>query len=534
MIKFLCYFCLINILIPLYCFGENIADSTHTDSLKIPQDSLQIANDSLDTQFASQDSIETKKDTIKINLGLIQADLKKRARKNNQINKFRKLPYHLVTENFHIMNLFDPKLIYSLNGFTILPNLVESSQLLQNLAPFYRYRFLDKLFIFENEFYQHPVAYTNSFLGLGDRNMNHAFVSLRKGDVFTQNLEFNFAYLGQDGDWLGTREKSKNFHTSFFYESKLGDFIFHHTRINQSLSSYKLSADINSSAVIDEKNSINSFMWRNKYLNLGFQLENFQADTLKQNNNHFLVSKEFRIKADTLAVIYEHINDKTNDENINLFSLYNQLEINHLYAELFANYKDDDYFNFISKNKVALIKEFSLLFNYTKSKDYLTNENYFDKKWEAGLAVNQIQSKILYGSKQEYEKSYEYVKINTNPNIFFANLEVKLNNWLFYNIDEPDYIPQWQQKAFLDFILHLKHNNRITFGLNDHLYSEFINADNEIIDNTFFLNAYLAIGITDYFEIKVDLINIFNQDDINNIDINKRHYNFSLRWFFIN
>ena len=180
------------IMLPIICLAQNeiIEIETVIDSLEISQpvkDSLEIPADSLAVIEVSADSIYIPAEEIPDTTGISLKELKQNLEQyleDTQNNKEKlQFPFILYNENFHLKTPFDPALRFIKNGFTVIPFKVSNLHILQNYNPFFNTEYKRGFTIFSEGNFDLPVAVTESFLCLGEGDMNHAYISFRKGDI---------------------------------------------------------------------------------------------------------------------------------------------------------------------------------------------------------------------------------------------------------------------------------------------------------------------------------------------------------------
>ena len=245
-------------------WSENNSDPTQADSLEIitiidstQADSIEVIT-IIDSSFVELDSTfveelieEEPVDSFYIDIQKLKEQVDSLISKRKEIEKYEHLPYSIYNENFHLKSLSEPDIWMRKNGFLILPFNTSKTHLLQNYTPFFQTDFSQNQVSFYQTNYDLPVAMTNAILGLGDLDMNHAFVNFQKGNVFNiRNLNIKADYFGQDGYWYSVYEKSSNFNLHLFYDHKFGKFHYYHTTIDQEIPSEKLLENSTTSSKI--------------------------------------------------------------------------------------------------------------------------------------------------------------------------------------------------------------------------------------------------------------------------------------------
>ncbi len=529
-------------------WSENNSDSEQADSLEIitiidstQADSLDVIT-IIDSSFVEIDSTfveelieEEPVDTFYIDIQELKEQVDSLISKRKEIEKYQLLPFFVYNENFHLKSVFEPDIWLRKNGFLILPFTTSRTHLLHNFAPFFQTDFSQSQVSFYQKDYDLPVAMTEAILGLGDLDMNHAFVSFLKGNVFNiRNLNAKADYFGQDGYWYSVYEKSSNFNLHLFYDHKFGRFHYYHTSIDQEIPSDKLLENTTPSSKILEKSFDNSFLWENEILNAGIQLENYEVNKIERKLTHFLLDKTLIFQQHKIQGSIEYfIQSEPKDESFSIFSIKNNSNISSINIRNTIIYQDDDNFLISSEIDRKIYKSLCITGKYSKIK----NEKFLERK---GIGLNISPSfadcNLLIGEQRIVEIRKIYAESVVSFKFKFNNLNTNLKNWTLYQ--EPDEIlqnyPELQSKVFLDLVYCLKYNNAIKFGLSHFYSSNFLNDLNALVKGSSNLDGYLAFKITERFEIKVDAINLLNSKEFIGEEIPARHYNFGVNWVFVN
>ncbi len=511
-----------------------IIDSTQADSLEI----ITIIDSNfveIDSTFVEELIEEEPVDTFYIDIRKLKEQVDSLISKRKEIEKYEPLPYFIYNENFHLKSLSEPDIWLRKNGFLILPFTTSKTHLLQNYAPLFQTDFSLNQISFYQTNYDLPVAMTEAILGLGDLDMNHAFVNFQKGNVFNiRNLNVKADYFGQDGYWYSIYETSSNFNLHLFYDHEFGRFHYYHTNIDQEIPSDKLLENYATSSKILEKSIDNAFLWENEILNVGIQSENYKVGNLERKQTHLLLNKTLIFQQHKIQGSIEYfIQSEPDDDSFPIFSLNNNSYISSINIGNTIIYQDDDNFLFSSEIDRNIYKFFGLMGKYSKIK----NDFFLERK---GIGLNISPSfadcNLLIGEQRIGKIRKLYAESAVSFGFKFNNFMVNLKKWTLYQKPDENLqnYPELQSKTFLDLVYCLKYNNAIKFGLS-HLYSsKFQNElDIPVKDNTN-LDGYLAFKITDRFEIKVDVVNLLNTNKMFGKEIPARHYNFGVNWIFVN
>ena len=327
-----------------------IIDSTQADSLEI----ITIIDSNfveIDSTFVEELIEEEPVDTFYIDIRKLKEQVDSLISKRKEIEKYEPLPYFIYNENFHLNSLYEPDIWLRKNGFLVLPFTTSKTHLLQNYAPLFQTDFSQNQVSFYQTNYDLPVAMTEAILGLGDLDMNHAFVSFQKGNVFNiRNLNVKADYFGQDGYWYSIYETSSNFNLHLFYNHEFGRFHYYHTTIDQEIPSGKLLENYATSSKILEKSIDNAFLWENEILNVGIQSENYKVGNLERKQTHLLLNKNLVFQQHKIQGSIEYfIQSEPDDESFPIFSLNNNSYISSINIGNTIIYQDDDNFLFSSE-----------------------------------------------------------------------------------------------------------------------------------------------------------------------------------------
>lgn len=554
------------IIVPITVWTQSeIAETeVQSDSLSTytsQQDSLNLIEkspeDSLSFKFAQDDSLkvfEEIPDTTVSALEILKKDVEAHIKQKNQMREDLFLPYLIHNENFHLKSSFDPDIRFIKNGFTIIPFEVSNTHILQNYKPFFNTEFKRDFIHFRQDDYELPVAITESFLGLGDVDMNHATVSLKKGNILgITNLNFKADYIGQDGKWLGTNEKSRNLNLHLFYNLNWGKLHFYHTIIDQEIHTNKLAnaPEIPEDPKIKEWTSDSAILFENRYLNIGGRYEKTEIDTLNRTLTEFILTKSLQNNNHFITLTWEYFREKSDDSSFNIFTFNQSSDIFLFDIGNSCYYQDEDNYLLSSKISAKIFKPISLTAEYFIHEDIVANPNQPKDKIGAGLILNPsfIRLEAIYGkekipSLQGYEgEDNRFVEISNDIRFKIKSLGINLTRWTLYrdiNYEYSQPLPNWQAKTILELVYNLEHNNAIKLGLNHFYTSEYdytCDGEDYKMKNSN-IDAYLTLKITDRFEIRVDVVNLTNTDHLfaypSSFKLPGTHFNFNVQWIFVN
>ncbi len=516
----------------IYCQETGASNSVSPD-IFIP-DSLH--NKFQDMIFSDSLNI-SRKEEITDSTGIDTAQLKKDVRETilqkKRARKKLNLPFLDYREYFHIKSPFEEQLLFRKNNFTFIPFKISSIHEFQNYAPYYQIQYLTDQIIFEQKDYELPVSLTDSYLALGDHDMNHVFASFQKGKILNiENLNLKFDVLSFDGLWLNENERAKNIDLHLFYRFDRGKLHFYHTMIDQEISSQKLSAYEEEISVINEFSADYSFLWENPLVDVGYSYNKRRIKSENQKQSQFLLKKSLQSKTHSVTGYFEYfLQTEPADSTFFTGSLFQNSEIFDFKFSNSVYYQNEDNFLFSSKIKRNFYKSFGLIGKYSKKK-----LDFFLEKTGIGLTINPffMENEIIIGEQRFNEVKKFFAEITNYMDLNFSDFTLNIKKWtMFREFDKNlQNYPDLQSKTYFEFIYHLKYNNALKFGFS-HFYCADFSAE-EIIERSFNIDAYFAIQVTDQFEFKLDAINLTNVKDLFGNTIPGTHLNIGVNWIFVN
>lgn len=472
-----------------------------------------------------------------------------------------------LTENFHYYTFSDPYFNFRKNGFSLLPHNLKNFHVLQNFQALMLTRFNNGKLEFFQENYELKIPLTESFLALGDNNMNHAGVWFAKGDVFAaQGINLEASYLGQEGDWLGINETSRNFNLHVFKKFFGGQIHLNTTLLDQKISTAKLLINNDpEDKALAEKFSDGSLRFYNKFLNLGLRFEKWELDNESRETTSALLNKKLTYLSHSLELTYEILrqSQKADFDQINLYSL------DHISA--FSGFSFYNSARFESKTDIFLHSELLIGLSEPLALKMVYEQIKFNTLAETGTlhkqgigfksADNRINSVFFAGNLDQesiiisetdnnnFIINYDFLELVNFINLEMGRYNFLVKNYIHHNLQysnsqDNSVIPKWQARSTLEFSIDLKNDNAVIFGT-DHIFYSSLNdhLNNKKINSSSYFNGYLSLQISNLFQIKIDFINLTNEkffpylNDLSNIsDLYdySRHINFSVNWIFVN
>jgi hypothetical protein len=520
-------------------FPDSLALIPPVDSLLFSSeiDSVFSISDSLQSEIAILDS--TSSDSLYIDTAELRMLLEKHLAKKDSIRKNLRFPFLVNSENFHLRTPFNPNMNIIKNCFSIIPFSTSTINTIQNYQPFYNTNCKLGFIDFSNDNYDLPVAVTESFLGLGDIEMNHAFVSFKKGSIIgLENLNLELSYLGQDGVWLGKREQSANLDVHLFYDFK--DFRLHgyRTDVDQKIGSNKLypAPELFVISEIKEQISDTALLLENPYLNLGYRTEKIKVDTLKREQVIYLISKELTTTNHSLKSTFEFIDNKSKNTEDKRLTFFHHSNISFFELNNNAFYEGaEDYF-IASEFIVSPFVGIGLIANFQKyGKDSIITL-WQEQRIAGGLIWQNrfIKAKLLAGKDNIADSNEPFLESDIKASFDISNFSINPTNWFLYRNTDSIQIPSLQSQTDLEFVLNLEHNNAIKLALNHVFISEY----GYVLNSFQNLNARIGFQVTERFNFNFDIVNFLGTEKLFGYPTSETmegsHFNFNIQWIFIN
>ena len=517
-------------------FKINTVDSLHITS---------VENDSL--------SVEAIIDTAGSVLETLKNQLDEYLEEKRQTHQKLFIPHLIYNENLHLKSPFDPVIQFTKNGFTIIPFEVSNTHILQNYKPFFNTRCVRDNISFTEDNYDLPVAFSESYLGLGDFDMNHVTATLKKGNILgIKNLHFEGDYIGQDGKWLGTREQSRNYNIHLFYDLNLGKIHFYQTTIDQEINTNKLkdAPELPEKHKIEEWGSDSAILFENRFISIGGLIQTTELDTMKRKLSEIMLTKSIRNDNNLLTLTWEYFRNTSADSTFNIFSLNQSSDIYRFHLGNSGYYQDEDNYFLSSELSMKIFKPISISVKHLTHQETGYSNLVPKNKAGAGLIVNPsfLRMEFIYGT-ETFDNSLgcesEDIRFFEMSNIIKFNIRsfgINLSKWMLYRDVINLHFPTWQSKTIVEIIYNMTHNNAIKLGLSHFYTSEYkftCDATDTIYNmKNLNLDAYIAFQITDRFEIKLDAVNLTNSDHLfaypSSSELPGFHINFNVKWIFVN
>jgi hypothetical protein len=426
-------------------------------------------------------------------------------------------PVYLFSQNFHLSVLFSEPFWLEKNDFLLTS--LHAEDYFQLYAPFYTRSFSDFMCKMHSSTYHEQVSLSKTYLSLGAANMNHAFVSFRKGNIW-QNVTAEFAFLTHEGIWHGENDTAKIYHSNAFYPSKWGNWRFSATVIEEA----KLANDEKI------KGYDADLIWQNRFFHVGYRFEFLNRET-KISEKQIFLQKDTMIKNHYfLAKIVYTDNQKK--------SFYYQAQTKSLLS--IAEIQNDAVWR--NKHEYSwqtkwIWERWNNLEFHTLQKKYLTEQNkLFYPTFSIGLTgyLNKyISQKIAF--ERIFYQGYKSNALNilNQFELPFSAWQFRFENQVRVVTDKNTELPAWLLKQSCSLTFYLQHNNQIQLGLSHFNSGEFRHQQMEK-NSLNVVNAYLLIQISKLFEIQFSGINLLSQSYEPYNPYENAHLTVGLKWIFIN
>ncbi|MBT6994984.1 MAG: hypothetical protein HN952_08545, partial [Candidatus Cloacimonetes bacterium] len=281
-----------------------------------------------------------------------------------------------------------------------------------------------------------------------------------------------------------------------------GNLHFYNSTFDQNIAEIKF---LQNSILDTIKFAENAIIWENDFVNFGVHSEFYKVDSERRQLYEMMINKEVTTNKHLLNATFEQF---WGDSLFSIFSL------NH--KSKFSNFKFSNFGYFNNENDYQATSKFTIHINEKIS----TNVGYFTDYAFCGINLWNNQFSIGYKNK-----NYFYEFKNKFKMKFFI-LQLKINNYLILdekNIKFASLTETFQTQNKIEITYLMKHNNNITLDLN-HIR---LSGDSH-------LNAALKFQITKFFELSTTAINLTNSSQLFGEKITGRHFNFNVRWIFLN
>ncbi len=530
--------------------------------------------DSLNIETVLIDTLEEKVDPK-----LLLVEMENFLDEKRKIENDLFLPHLIYKENFHLSSPFNLNMRITKNGFSEIPFSTCNIQTVQNNRSIFKTIYKRGNIFYNSWDYSLPVALTETYMGLGDIDMNNIAVSLMKGSIFgIPKFDMQLDFLGEKGIWQGyENETSQNFHLHLSYDLDFAKIHFDNSLIDQTLPGekdiYAYSYPFNSASNKEKEYSIKV---ENRIIDIGFKYRNndyFMKYIFRKERNlmQFLAQKKIHTQNHRLDISYEYVSEYITNNKFDtiLTTTYEGNSFHILSLDHDSNllgfdvgntgfYQSENNYQFNSELIKKIFRGFNLLGEYNTSsiefyQDIFSNDlqHQTRSKIGGGILINpsHIKIKVMIGQNSIGYSKGDYFEVQNTINLSIVkNLGLRFEHWLRNErtgnfIDEDDlYVrtfPKWQMSNLLELTYFLKHNNAIKLGLKNIYHSSYSYTldDLEMIfrNDTENFDAYLIIQLTDRFEISVDAVNLTNNKTMfTNYDHPGTHFNFNVHWIFVN
>jgi len=572
------------LLIPLLLFSqeqpEPIVETQETSILGTPTDIDEAPADTTYTEPEAQ--TPAKKEltfTIDDIIAFIETD-KEMVIHHNSISEVN---YHNIVR-INSFRLFRPLLpanayIAKLNNLgTLNPNINQYTTIkgTHNGMPV----------VFDTDTYPYEVSLTRFYAGMGELDKDFADITFRKDAAFSiENLQLR-------GDFKAINDytnKNVSYPNQDYNKTSDAFFQMDYTLYEIDISAMYLNTntdlttpdyyiyDHNPKNMLHDSLDLKAIQIGWKYLYAGYmQAENYLSTSPNTTyaTEAYIAGVKYEINSHAIDLTYQKNFDKikgiqptTQKYNDDIYSLKYSLD---------HPFDDED----IEKPQYALASEVSLynqkingyaqlsanvhknlfLIGEANYSDYLRPqvpyfrfENYLTQSYKGGVGYYHLKDRdqfwldanIMAGQKgvtqftdQADKVSEKFITISNdvNANLLIDKYLFNINHTLVYDdYKQPFYLlPLFTNTTDCSITLLMQNNNKIALGTKISLISEVKNAQENIFPANHCIDAYLSIGITKVFDIKVVFNNISRRQYYGNDLLDDFHFTSMLTWYFIN
>ena len=532
------------------------------------------AQDTINIEIVVIDTLEEKVDPK-----LLLVEMNNFLEEKREIEDDLFLPHLIYKENFHLSSPFNLNMRITKNGFSEIPFATGNLQTVQNNRSIFKTIYKRGNIFYNSWEYSLPAAITETYMGLGDNDMNNIAVSLMKGSIFgIPNLDMQLDFLGEKGIWLDADdETSQNFHLHLSYDLDFARIHFDNSIIDQTLPGekdiYSYSYPFDSAS---NKENEYSIIVENKVIDLGikYKTNDYKITNIQKKRGllQFLTQKNIETKDHKLDFSYEYVVEDNSIQNTMRDSSYHILSFDQDSKFMKLNigntgyFQDKNIFQLNSEVAYEIFNGFSLLGEYCTSSSNSFN-NYYKYKIRSRVGggilfhSSHLKTKIMLGQNSNrtsgglypnIKNSVDYFEVQNLVDLSFNNkFKINVRNWLrneeicedwildYHYNDDIEHYPEWQLSNQLELRYLLEHNNAIKLGLK-HIYHSsysYTLGDLETIfeNDTQNIDAYLKIQLTDRFEISIDAVNLTNNKIMfTNYNHPGTHFNVNVHWIFVN
>lgn len=459
------------------------------------------------------------------------ADFRLKARKEiEKIAENENLSYPLdfvYNEGFHIKTLNEINETIIVNGFSVFQPFRKQDFSIQTYTPHFQAESYGKFIEFDNRNYDLKVPLTITYLGLGDEEMDHAYFSFHKGDLFNlKNLNLETSYLGTSGNWLNVNEKMANINFHLWYKPKVGSIHYYASGINQKSSEERYNFSFNEDR-IDEREISHAIAYKSRFLDSGIKFSHTTLDSLESDYQQFYVTAKVEKQDHKLDLTYETF---WGDYDFSLIRFKQQSSLFNFHLNSYGFYRDDD----VSQISSDLFYRWkSLRFGAT----YINTDNTKDSKdilLNSSYENSYLRLSFNIGKRSCEDKEWDLFSSKNQLDIPYKNVILRLQNRFENNINAPDDYPEYQSVSTALLIFDMNYSNIIKFGISNHYASNY--EVDSLISNADNWDLFLKVQITKYFELYGNFNNIFDKKNmfsqINTVP--GRHFTYGVKWIFIN
>jgi len=444
--------------------------------------------------------------------------------------------------------------------------------------------------IFDSDTYPYEVSLTRLYAGMGELDKDFADITFRKDNTFSIN---NLSIRGDFKAINDYTNKNVIFPNQNYNKTSDAFFQLDYSLYEIDISTVYLSSNLdvsthdyyiydhNTKNMVHDSLTLNGVNVGTKYIYVGIlQSENYISTSPKiiYSSQAYLLGVRYKNEVNNIDVAYQKNYDKykgnhpdTQEYKDDIYSLKYSLRYP------FNTQESIDKARYALTSELSLYDQFCKMNNYTQLSanlyknifiigeasynDYIRPqipffrfENYVKHSYKGGLGYYALtrpdrfwidaniiggQKEVIQFKEQADSISEKYVTISNEVNANLLLVEkylININHTLEYDdFKQPFYLlPLYTNITDCSITLLMQNNNRLSLGTKISLISEVKNAQEIFIPANHCIDAYLKIGITKVFDIKLVLNNISRRQYYGNDLLDDFHFTSMMTWYFIN
>ena len=332
----------------------------------------------------------------------------------------------------------------------------------------------------------------------------------------------NFAYLGDESNWNLIGNKSKNFHLFTAYKSPFALISYSNDFFDRKIPNFFITSQADSFKIIPLKLNSQELHIDSKIVDIALKASKTSYDDTTSYTYQTFIKKRINYIFGFIEPKYELI--KT-DSISSFISLKTQFKYPNIDLKAYSKYLYGNNVYISSYNKYDITPHYSIVAKFISDGIY---EKY-NKIYLGGKSSN-LGLQLFIGKTSESDFHTFFTEIDQDKIFWFNNLSLDIKNRLIFNKHTNIRNPFMEFVNTSELTYHLNYDNSIRVGLEYNTLS--FDKNMHIYD--LFLNGYIGVGITKYFSLQVNFINLTNEYSYYKISQDAFHMNVGFNWIFFN